>query len=246
MSNYILADLKRIMIRVPRLIMMLLVYAVLVIIIAVTYRVSWNSVNFVLFIQKYISFLPIVLGMIELVAVYADDFKAKTMQVAIGIGLSRSRVVFCKQVELLVISILDLLIFAIIMLGGAFILDAGLTGAQVGELIVSLVMTSVTIISYTGLTMIVMFYSQGTGTGRIVYLALVTGLVAQVASLALSIKILAPLHLSSFTLEYALSVAKARLLLGSFDLKSFLTIAAYLVVSFILTSVLFKKRELEF
>ncbi|MDO4530430.1 MAG: hypothetical protein Q4C06_00480 [Bacillota bacterium] len=246
MINYICADLKRIMVRLPRVMMTLCVYAVLLIVVAVTYYTGWSSVNFIKNIQQYIGMVPVALGLIELIAVFSDDFKAKTMQVAIGLGISRTKVVLCKLIEMIVLAVVDAIIFAVLALGAAFILDAGLNPEQIREFGASISMMAISCVAYTSLTMIVMFYNQGTGLGRIVYLALSGGVVSLAITLIGLLKYLEALHLDSYTLTHFLSVAKARWVIGAPDIKPFIAILIYVAVSTAITAFLFRKRELEF
>ena len=246
MSNYIYADLKRILFRAPRIILTLLVYAVFAAVTAFTYYTSWSSINFVKNAQTYIEFLPILLGLVEMIAVFADDFRAKTMQVAIGLGISRAKVVFCKLIEAAVLVAIDLAVLAAIVLGASSYLKAGLSPSQTNELLICLTMAGVSTISYISLTMILMFYNQSTGLGRILYLLLAVGIVSAAVSLIGIIEFLEPLRLESYTLSNFLSVARARWIVGTFDVKSIIGILAYIAGSTGLTIFLFRKRELEF
>lgn len=246
MSNYICADLKRILFRAPRIIMTLLIYAIMLCVAAFTYYTGWSSINFVNNIQMYILMLPIMLGLVELIAVYSDDFRAKTMQVAIGLGISRAKVVCCKLIEVILLAAIDIAVLAVLILGTAAFLEAGLSVAQNRELLVALLMAGVIIVGYISLTMIVMFYNQGTGLGRIVYLALACGGVSSLVQLTTLIDFLEPLRLDSLTLTHFLDVGRARLLIGIFDVKCFIGILLYIVASTGVTIFLFRKRELEF
>lgn len=246
MSNYICADLKRILFRLPRVIMTLLIYAIMLCVAAFTYYTGWSSINFVNNIQMYILMLPIMLGLVELIAVYSDDFRAKTMQVAIGLGISRAKVVCCKLIEVILLAAIDIAVLAVLILGTAVFLEAGLSVAQNRELLLALLMAGVIIVGYISLTMIVMFYNQGTGLGRIVYLALACGGVSSLIQLTALIDFLAPLRLDSLILTHFLDVGRARLLIGIFDVKCFIGILLYIVASTGVTIFLFRKRELEF
>lgn len=246
MSNYICADLKRILFRLPRIILTLLVYAVFAAVVAYTYYAQWSSINFVTNVQLYIEFLPILLGLVELIAVFADDFRAKTMQVAIGLGISRAKVVYSKLIEVVVLAAIDLAVLAVIILGVASYLEAGLSPAQSKELLIGLTMAGVTTISYISVTMILMFYNQSTGLGRILYLLLSAGMVSAVVSLIGVIEFLEPLNIESHTMSHYLSVTRARWIVGIFDVKAVIACLIYIAASTAITIFLFKKSELEF
>ncbi|MGL4284045.1 MAG: hypothetical protein ACRCSI_10700, partial [Eubacterium aggregans] len=66
-------------------------------------------------VEQYIGFLTVMIGLVELLSVFSDDFKAKTMQVAIGLGIFRWCIVLCKLIEVMVLVLADLLIFALVV-----------------------------------------------------------------------------------------------------------------------------------
>ena len=97
MHNYVMTDFRRIGKRLPRILLVLAVYSILFIINLVTLtQGTLDSVNFVIMTESFIGGMPLMIGTIELIAVFSDDFKAKTMQVAIGIGIPRYKVVLSK------------------------------------------------------------------------------------------------------------------------------------------------------
>ena len=250
MRNYIQADLKRIFKRIPHIAVMALLNVILAGVVLNTYRTNWNSVFYLLGGELFLQVMPVVVGLLDLSAVYGDDFRAKTMQVAIGSGLSRTRIVCAKLIEMAVIVFLDLLELTVFFLIIGAVLGAGVNGAQVAELFGSMLMSALATVSFTSLTMILAFFRQGVGLANLLYLVLNVGLVTQLLSLVLGIeavdRLVGRFHLINLTLYRLLETARSRLMLGTFDVEAFGGVAVYILLGSAITSMMFKKRELEF
>lgn len=246
MLNYIRADLKRIFTRVPRLVVLFLCYAGLAAIILVLHNEQWNSVVFTSGVEQYIKFLTAGLGLLELISVYSDDFRAKTMQVAIGIGIPRRNVVICKITEVGILVLADLLLFGAIMFTMGGILKSDINADQTMELIAYLVKTWISILSYMSLSMILLFFTQSSGPGTLLYVGLSIGLLKGLFELLAGIDAIQFLHLNTYTLSALLNTFGTRLLVGIFHVPSFFGILVYFAAGNLLTIFLFQKRELEF
>ncbi|MGL6269561.1 MAG: hypothetical protein ACRC2O_16625, partial [Chitinophagaceae bacterium] len=93
---------------------MVAIYAILIIVLVIASKGQWNAVTFVLAVEQYIEFLPVLIGLVELISVFTEDFKAKTMQVAIGIGSPRYRIVLSKLIEMMLLVLVDLMFVFVI------------------------------------------------------------------------------------------------------------------------------------
>lgn len=246
MANYIIADLKRISVRIPRLIALAAVYAVLVLLIFLSDRSALTSVTFVLFVGQYISYLPVILGTLALLAVYGDDFKARTMQVAIGIGITRSKVVICKLIEMMIVVLIDIFVLTAVVGISAAVLDMALTGEQVMEITAQLFTMWISIIAYSSLAMILLFFTQAAGIAVLLYIALSAKIVSSIVAFPLEIDALLRFHLNRYLLTPFLMRFKTHLVLGSFDVPTFLGVVVYIVAGVGIAIALFRKRELEF
>lgn len=94
MLDYITADYIRIMKRVPRIIGLVLYFIAMIIFMMVRFNSTtsnWTSVSFVSATNSFIIFFSLFCGLFEFLSAISDDLKAKTMQVAIGLGISRSK-----------------------------------------------------------------------------------------------------------------------------------------------------------
>ncbi len=247
MNNYIRADLRRIVRRIPRIIILTIYFAVFAIFYIVAARKSsWNSVQFISLVQSFCSFLPPILGLIELICVYSDDFRAKTMQVAIGIGIPRRKVVMAKYIETAVLTFADLLIFVVLCVVLNAISGIVLRSDLVMEMFGEFLFGWFAVLGYTGLTMILIFYMQGTGIATILYLILSTNLVQWLLQNITSLPAIRGLHLQNVLLSNALGNFRTKMIIGTFNFRSFITIIIYIVATYFITSAVFNKRELEF
>ena len=246
MINYIYADIKRIAKRLPRIIALIIVYAILLTVIAVTRSSNWNSVMFINAVEQYSLILPLVIGLVEIAAVYSDDFKAKAMQIAIGTGMPRRRVVLSKYLEIILLVLADVLICALLAFAAGAVLGADIDADQASELAMRFLGVWLNIISYLSLTMILMFYMQGTGGGTILYLVLSLHIINNLIGLVAGIKAIQFLHIDSYTLTSMLQAFTTRLYIGTFSAGRFAGIILYIVAGYTASAFVFSRRELDF
>ena len=94
MIGYLFCDLHRLLRRFPRWLMLLLGLGGLALCAAIFGQTGlygeWSSWAYIAAIKAMIKPLSLMIGIIELFFVFGDDLKAKTMQAAIGTGLSRA------------------------------------------------------------------------------------------------------------------------------------------------------------
>ena len=73
-----------------------LLFAVLVFI---YFGPSFTAEMYVAKATSFLSFFPLIIGVFVFLSVYADDFKCRSMQVAIGYGMPRGRIILAKLLE---------------------------------------------------------------------------------------------------------------------------------------------------
>lgn len=249
MLNYIRADLSRILRRVPRILLLLLSVAGFAIyfLYQSSQYMTWNSVTLLASVSSALIALDLAFGLIEIHSVFSDDFKAKTMQVTIGIGTPRRRVVLSKQLELLILLTLDFLVMFVIILGAAAATDVTLDGSQLAELAIYCVSGVLTSLVAGSLSMIPLFYLQNATLSLLIYIIVSLDPISMILNmLTPTSEILAELNLSSYLYSSLLSIFRAQLILGRFSLRSFIGILIYLLIGYGASSLIFQKRELEF
>lgn len=248
MRRYIIADLKRILLRGPRTFALVFTYVFGIIsMFGVHKSGNWNSVELVSWLDQYTAILLIMLGVIEIFAVYGDDFKAKSMQAAIGVGISRKKIVFGKMIEVAILALVDIVVGVLIMIAfGCGVFRTEIRPEQVGEICAMYFSAWLYIMACASLAIILAFAVQGAALSAILYLLFVLEVVDGAISSLLNLKWIRELHLDQFQLTNLLDVFKARLILGTFRWGEFIGILIYFVIGFVVTMLLFEKRELEF
>lgn len=259
MRNYMMADLIRIFKRVPRTVLMLICF----VLICVSIPGSVSAANMlsdaalgadaaadlvISSIGSTVAFSSGILGLFELIFVFSDDMKAKTTQIAIGVGVSRSKVVLSKFCELLVLLAVDALILVLLILTVGSIAGASFGGASILKLVATIAgEVLLKNAAYASLVFILLFTIRSVTLGVIAFLALSFQVVSGgLFFLTNSIKALESLNLGSYTLSGMLGKVNEILCGAAFDPLPVIGCLAYVGLSLFLTIFLFKKKELEF
>lgn len=245
MIQYVNADLHRIFRRIPRYIALAAVYAIIFFTII---QVTKNSTvyQFMTSFVKYADFFFVALGLFEFIYVYGDDFKAKTMQIAIGTGVSRRKVILAKWVDFAVLMLVDAAVTVLMIVIAAAFNGVTFTPDVAGKFTIIILFGVIKTVGSVGFTMIFLFLTQNTTVGLLIYIVESIGIVSSLLSMLLESGFLSKLHISGYTFSGLLRLASARLMLGSFNFWYCLGIIIYLAAFYYLACLLFKKRELEF
>lgn len=250
MRNYIRADVKRILQRSSHLFSMLLLFALYVIVLYLPNRgMQVTSVTLVASACGLLDWLAVFFGLFEMLAVFSEDFKVKTMQVAIGLGVTRNKVVICKLLETIILMVLDCIVIVLLTLATGSVLGASIAPAVLTDLVLALLikflLAQAVVVS---ITMIVMFMTQSTILSLFVYILTGLGTIYLLLSFMpmFGLTWLENLNLGRLTLSYNVGAFYSRLVLGSFDFVSFLIVIAHLAAGIIATCKLFQKSELDF
>lgn len=249
MLNYIRADLHRILRRVPRIVILLLVLVIAnVITVHNTVSGQENGIGFMSHIPALITVVGAFFGVVEIMAVFADDFRAKTMQVAIGLGVSRRHVVLAKAIEYAVLILLDTFVLGVTVIVNGTVLGMELTGDDVYQIMIRVFFAVISALIPALFTMIPIFYMQSTGLAAILFLVFYIDPLAQIFGLFLGMnEIVIRLHLREIMFSSLVNAVNTSLTLHTnFPALQLLGLAVYVVVGYLLTVLVFNKRELEF
>lgn len=245
MKRYMNADLHRIFTRVPRYIVLAVLFAAIFFVITQTSE-DKTVYEFISGFISYVNFFFGVIGLAEFIFVYADDFKAKTMQVAIGTGISRKRVILTKWAEVAVLMLIDMLVMALLIIVAAAAKGVGFTADVAGQFLILLIFGVIKVIGSVGFTMIFIFWTHNTTVGILIYLVTVSEIVAHLFESVLEAGFLSSLHISSYTFSGLMQLSRARMMAGSFNFWYNFGMILYLAAFFFLTCLVFRRRELEF
>lgn len=249
MRNYILADLNRIFRSIPRHIILAVFYVLTIgIIFNTAIQDEYNSLDLTSSTALPFTLIGFIIGMIEFLTIFAADFKAKTMQIAIGIGVSRPKVVLAKLIEYTVLALYNSILFALLIIIGGICCGIPLLGDQLFMLIVSAVGCAIGMVIPASLTMIPVFYTQSTGLAAILYLIIAIDPVAQLLKYAFgSNELVLNLHLQERTFSYVSTTLTSQISLGlGFPVSLAFGVVFYIALGYALTVLFFNKRELEF
>lgn len=245
MLRYMKADLVRIFTRLPRIIIGILF------LLAFNYwmKVSpetTTSIDMVSGMSKALRALPAVIGIFEMLYVFGDDFKGKTAQIAIGIGISRKKVVLAKWFEIVLISAIDIIFLSIIYNVKGMICGIQLTGDMRAEICIAIFVAVLTVAAYTAIELPVLFSSQAITLPVLLYLLTSSTLVARIINLLGTMGIMKKIGAYSYTLDNCLNVFRTRLLLGNFSATAIAGIVIYLILGLVVTFIIYDRVELEF
>lgn len=172
MSGYIGADIRRVLRKRSFFGAIGAFAAIFAGIVFVYFNPAFTAEMYVAKITSFLGFFPLFAGLVVFMAVYADDFKCRSMQVAIGYGISRQRIVLDKLME----SMLLLLCAAAIM--GAFVtatpivLGLAPDAVQLKILVFTMLTEMLRALGYIALSAVAVFVSQNAVNGIIVYVLL--------------------------------------------------------------------------
>ena len=249
MLNYIRADLLRITRRVPRIVILLAFYAISrTIVFTCAVNGQKNSIGLMAAVPGLFSLMGALFGLVELMSVFSDDFRAKTMQVAIGLGVSRPQVVLAKTIEYVVLNLVDGLVLALLFMAGSQLVGIGLNGDDLYQLLLRAPMLAINALIPALFTMIPIFYLQSTGIAGVLFLFLYIDPVAQLINFTVSGgEFLIRYRLNELPFSALLATATTALTLHlAFPLTQLLGLIAYIVLGYALIVLVFRKRELEF
>lgn len=247
MKFYWKADVRRMMKRIPRLIVIAVCYVIFAaILLWESGKDGWNSVTYLSLLTRFFVFIPIIFGLLELNTVYGDDLKAKTLQIAIGRGISRERVILMKLLEGAFIILCDFVCLTLFLTALSVGIGTALHAEQIPEILILVLTNWLTTIVYFAIASILTINLQGTGIANLVYLVISSTLLDYFLRIILEMKAIRGLHLSRFLLSTAAGNFQSKLVLGTFDVPSLLLVFVYLAAGYVITAALFKHKELEF
>ncbi|MDD4075744.1 MAG: hypothetical protein PHC80_06600 [Eubacteriales bacterium] len=249
MIGYLSCELRRLLHRFPRWLMLLLCLGGLTLCAAIFGQTGlygeWGSFAYVAAIKAMIKPLSLIIGIIELFFVFGDDLKAKTMQAAIGTGLSRTGLVLGKFLEIILLTLLDVIVYAVFIIAFGALFQAGLLPVQLRELSVYFFVEWLKTVGYMSLTMILLFCKRSLGLALVLYIALYAKVLHTVARLLLSVKAIDGLHLSRYTLTASIDTLQTYLIGGLSGVGPLCIVLAYCVLGCTIALLVFQKRELE-
>lgn len=246
MKNFIKADFLRVFTK-PLRYVMLVIFTINLI--GILIYQSINGYSDISMTNVMVGGNPIY-GMLVMLAyiftIFGDDFRAKNLQAAIGMGVSRYQVVLGKFVTYSTVMIIDLLFFPLLHTIIVAIMGQLVTGPVFTEICVTLIYELIKGIVGMTIAMMIAFITQSPTLASLVYIIMQLNVLGFAMGYLLAFKPIGNLKIPSHYSTPAIQNFVSRLWLGIFDGGSFLVILAYLAVGIGVSILVFSKRELEF
>ena len=181
---------------------------------------------------------------------FYDDFKSKSIQVAIGYGLQRHKVVLSKVIESILLIFASIFCIGILTLLTPVVLGLALNQAQVIELILSVIVEALRAVGYICISAIPVFYTQNAVNGTIVYVLLSSRTVMLLATMILGQELFVNMigdMTKYFYTSQLYSIRSAFLQNGTWDISTMCAaLSVYVVLPVVISVFSFEKKELKF
>lgn len=249
MTNYIFADLNRIFKKQSFLLALGAFAGCFVILVFIYFNPSFTSDMYVSKITSFMSYFPLIIGLFTFLSVYADDFKCHSMQIAIGYGMPRSRIIFAKLLESTILLLLTAGAMAILLVATPLLLKLAPTSQQIVSLVLTALGESLRALGYVAISAIAVFLSQNGTGGIILYVLLSSKTIYIVLSMLLGQDFLrnAIGDLTKYLYTVMIYTCKTNLMQGGHVLIYLIfALLLYVVLPTIISMVGFHKKELEF
>lgn len=251
MKNYILADYKRIVSHIPRILLIAVYELIFFAVVIVKWSKagdSYNSVSLMGHASTFIySLAAITIGLVDFLSSFAYDFQSRTIQVAIGVGISRLKVIISKLIQIALLVLTDLLLTCSVLTLLCIITGIQLAPQQILLVFVNCANALLTTCCSASLVFFLVFRLQSLLLPMVAYFLVALGSIAGLLRWLSrnGPAILARLHLENYTFENCLEQLRTHILMGSFDLVSFCGIFAIMALGVYICWLFFRKLELQ-
>ena len=249
MTNYIKADVSRILRKNSFLTAVGVFFALYAVMVFIYFNPSFTTEMYVAKITSYLGYYPLIVGLFVFISVYADDFKCKSMQTAIGYGFSRNRIIAAKLLESCLLLAGIGVIMGVIVNIVPSVVGLGIDGSQHLNLMLTVAVEVVRTVGYIAISSIAVFASQNAVNGIIFYVLFSTKSVYIILSMILGQDILVNIvgDLPQYLYTPQLYAAKAAIIQQkTFGIAFIVTIIVYVIAPAVISAVIFRKKELEF
>ncbi|GHV11190.1 hypothetical protein FACS1894219_01950 [Clostridia bacterium] len=198
--------------------------------------------------ENYFTFLPVIVGGYFFAALYTDDLSSKNLTTLVGYGLSKLKIVLSKFLLMTFFSAVIIGLIPVLMAGIYAIFGVSPTAAVMGEIYIYALTALMKTVAFAALSGIVVYGIQRNTFAIVLYVALAFGIVSQLVSLLLNtaiVKGIAP-GLDKYLMSGITIRLQVSLLLNEPDLWIFAEYAIYAAIALALSTLAFRKKELEF
>lgn len=249
MFNYILADMRRIAKKKSFIFTLVAFAALFLLMMFIFYNATFAESAYITKTSSFLSFSPLVIGLAVFLSIYYDDFKSKAMQIAIGYGISRSKVIVVKMIETILATVLAMLVLSVLILLLPIFMGLSLTGAQYLEIAMTMLVEMLRVVGYTSMATMFVYGTQNAMTGTILYVLLASKTIMIILATLLGQEFVINMigDLTQYLYTGLLYTAKWQFLTGAgVGVVSIVAILIYIMLPTAVAMLVFKKKELEF
>ena len=249
MTNYIAADLRRIFRKQSFLWAFGAFAGCFAILVFIYFNPSFTAEMYISKMTSFMSFFPLVVGLLTFLSVYADDFKCRSMQIAIGYGMPRGRIILAKLLESAVLLLATAAGMAVLLAGAPLLLGLAPTSQQMASLVLTAAAELLRALGYGAISAVAVFLTQNATGGTILYVLLSSKTVYIIATMLLGQDFLRNTvgDLTKYLYTSMLYTCKADLVQGGQPYISLMVaLLVYIVLPTVISVVGFRKKELEF
>ena len=252
MLNYIRADYKRILTRTPRVVFLILFEIVFAGYVIHTWNKAAGNFTSVSLMNSASTFFAMWFNMticlVDFVQTFNYDFRAKTIQVALGLGVSRLKVIIAKLIQLSLVMLTDLAV-TFVMLGGVSVyMGIFVNPQQFGYLLLNGLNCIVLVACSAGLLMPLIFRTQSMVLALIGFFILVPGFHTSAVRLAVRFapEFVQRLQPDKYFHDNCVNLVFTNAIQSAFQLWPILFTIAWFAIGVYLTWLSFRKMELDF
>lgn len=200
------------------------------------------------FAGMVISFIPIIIGPFIIGLIYNDDLRSKSLQSAIGHGMKRSTIIITKFIVAMIMLGVILLGFLALLVSAPYMFAFAQGSFFESPLIKIFFTESLRSVVYIALTTMVVFVTQKPTVVTTVYLLLATQTLSGILSLILGLNFIVDNfgNVMMYLPTNLVTTFNSNLLQNISSYKEPFILAVMIVMSIIVSIVLFNKKELEF
>jgi ABC-type transport system involved in multi-copper enzyme maturation permease subunit len=252
MLNYILADYKRVYTRIQHIVLVVLYQAVFIGFILFKHARFAGTYTSVTLVDNsthfYATWLLVILFLADFIQSFSFDFRANTIQVALGIGISRRDVILSKLAQTALVMLTDFIItfgtFCIL----AAVLGLPLAGHQLNFVLCTGLGTVALAICSVALLLPLVFRTQNMLLSMVGYLFLSTGwITGWVRDLSrMGPEFIARLQLEKYCYDKCIALVQSNAIQHTFQLWPVIGAIAWFALGVYITWLAFRKMELDF
>ena len=252
MVNYILADYKRVLGRVPRIVFLEIFELYFIFVILSSWSNAAGNYTSVKLMETSVSFFAnafmILVATMDFVQSFNYDFSAKTIQVAIGLGVSRLQIVLAKLIQTTLVIVTDVLITFGICVVLSVITGAPLVSYQISQIWVVALNSILLSSCATALTMPLIFRTKSMVLSLVTFSVIWLGLITYVLRIVLRTApvFVSRLQLDRLTPDSCIGEILTDGFIGRFQLMPWIGTIFWFALGIYLTWLVFRKMELDF